>query len=55
MGNHNVQLIGVENRTSKQKLNVVTQSELVTNGVQSNNAKFSTTEWERNSTMKRLM
>lgn len=52
MGNHNVQLIGVEDRTPEQKLNVVTQTRLATDGVKSDSAKTSTTEWVRKSTAK---
>ena len=52
MGNQNVQLIGAEDRTPEQKLNVVTQSGLATKGVQSDNAKNSTTEWVRKLTTK---
>lgn len=52
MGNQNVQLIGVEDRTPEQKLNVVMRSVLATDGVQSDNAKNSTIEWIRKSTAK---
>lgn len=52
MGNENVQLIGVEDHTPEQKLNVVTRSGLQTDGVQSDSAKNSTTEWVRKSTTK---
>ena len=47
MGNQNVQLIGAENHTADQKINVVMQSGLATNGGQSDNAKNSTMEWVR--------
>lgn len=52
MGNRNVQLIGVEDRTPEQKLKVVMQSGLLTNGVLLDNAKNSIVEWVRNSTTK---
>lgn len=52
MGNHNVQLIGVENRNPGKRLNVVTRSGLATNGVQSDSVKNNTAEWVRKSTTK---
>ena len=52
MGNQNVQLIGVENRTLDQKLNVVTRSGLATDDVLLDNSKNSTMDWVRKSTAK---
>ena len=52
MGNQNDQLIGVENRTPCQKLNVITRSELVTDGAQVESTKQLTTEWVQKLTMK---
>ena len=52
MGNQNVQLIGTENRTPHQKLNVITQSGLAIEGAQVESAKQPTMEWVRKSTMK---
>ena len=52
MGNQNVQLIGVEECTLEQKLNVVMWSGLVTNGSQSGSAKKNTKEWVWKSTVK---
>ena len=45
-------LIGVKDCTPKQNLSVVTRSGLVTDGVQSDNAKNSTMEWVRKLTTK---
>ena len=52
MGNQNVQLIGVEDHTLEQKINVVTQSGLATDGAQSNGVKNTTAEWARKSIVK---
>ena len=39
MGNQNVQLIGAEDHIPEQNFNVVTQSGIVTDGVQSDSVK----------------
>ena len=52
MGNQNVHFIGVEERTPEQKLNVVMQSGLVSDGAQSGSAKQTTMEWVRKSIVK---
>ena len=52
MGNQNVQLIGVEDSTPEQNLNVVTRSGLVTDGAQLGGVKQSIAEWGRKSTVK---
>ena len=52
MGNKNVQLIGPENRTPDQKVNVVTRSGLATDGGQPDNARNSAVEWVRRLTAK---
>ena len=52
MGSHNVQLIGVEDRTPEHKLDVVTQSGLATDGAQSSVVKKLVAEWVWKSTNK---
>jgi hypothetical protein len=52
MGNQNVQLIGVEDRTPDQKINVIMRGGLVTNDAQSIGVKQSTAEWVRKSIVK---
>ena len=52
MGNQNVQLIGAEECTPQHKLNVLTRSGLVTDGVELGSAKQPTVEWVRKSTVK---
>ena len=52
MGNHNVQLIGVENRTRHKNLNVIMRSGWATDGAQKAGEKQPTTEWVQKSTMK---
>ena len=52
MGNQNVQLIGVEDHTPDQKINVIMRSGLATDGIQSGGLKQSTAEWVRKSTAK---
>lgn len=52
MGNQNVQLVGVQDRTREHKINVVMWSGLETNGSQSCGAKQTTAEWVRKLTIK---
>lgn len=52
MGNQNVQLIGYQNHTLHQKLNVIMQSGLVIDGAQVESVKQPTTEWVQKSIMK---
>ena len=52
LDNQNVQLIGVEECTREQKLNVVTWNGLATDGSQSGSVKKTIEEWVRKSTIK---
>ena len=52
MGNKNIKLIGAEDHTPEQNINVVTQSGLATDGVQLDSVKNNMAEWVRKSTAK---